>query len=74
MEDYLYNLKERVSISKKVINMWYEDIFNKVKALADEEQSVKMSTYMQNKFILLGVPKPKLSEAIKPYMKNVTKE
>lgn len=53
--------------------MWYENLFNELEKLKDETQSIKMSQYMQNKFEFLGIPKPKLNEFIKPYLKESKK-
>lgn len=53
--------------------MWYKDLFNELEKLFDKEQSIKMSKYMQNKFEFLGIPKPKLNEFIKPYLKESKK-
>lgn len=53
--------------------MWYEDMFLKVESLSDKEQAEKMSAYMQNKFSFLGIPKPKLNDIVKPYIKNASK-
>jgi len=48
--------------------MWFSNMFEQLEELADEEQSKKMSAYMQNRFCFLGISKPKLKELIKPYL------
>ena len=53
--------------------MWYKDLFNELEKIYNEEQSIKMSKYMQDKFKFLGIPKPKLNEFIKPYLKESKK-
>ena len=37
---------------------------------ADTKQAQKMSEYMQNRFEFAGIPKPKLKELIKPFIKK----
>lgn len=54
--------------------MWYVELFEKLEQLKDIEQASKMAAYMQNKFVFLGVPKPKLSAFIKPYLKEHKKQ
>ena len=39
----------------------------------DSEQAEKMSAYMQNRFEFAGIPKPKLKELMKPFIKNTSK-
>ena len=41
---------------------------------ADKEQAEKMSAYMKNTFPFAGIPKPKLKELIKPFLKATAKE
>lgn len=41
---------------------------------ADAEQSKKMFAYMKNRFEFAGIPKPKLKELIKPFIKKTAKE
>lgn len=53
--------------------MWYKDLFSELEKLYDKEQSIKMSKYMQDNFKFLGIPKPKLNEFIKPYLKESKK-
>ena len=53
--------------------MWYKDLFIELEKLKDIEQSEKMSAYMQNKFLFLGIPRPKLKEVQKPYLKESKK-
>lgn len=40
----------------------------------DMVQAEKMSAYMQNRFEFAGIPKPKLKELIKPFLKNTAKD
>lgn len=54
--------------------MWYDKLFLELESLKDETQSIKMSAYMKNNFPFLGLPKPKLTTVIKPYIKAATKE
>ena len=54
--------------------MWYKDLFTELEKQNDVEQSEKMSAYMQNKFPFLGIPKPKLKELVKPYLKEIKKQ
>lgn len=53
--------------------MWYEDLFRELEASYDKEQSIKMAKYMQNKFKFLGIPRPKLTPIMKPYLKEAKK-
>ena len=41
---------------------------------ADTKQAQKMSEYMQNRFEFAGIPKPKLKELIKPFIKETSKD
>jgi len=50
--------------------MWYDNLFAELEKNGNTEQAVKMSAYMKNKFVFLGIPKPKLMEIIKPYIKE----
>jgi 3-methyladenine DNA glycosylase AlkD len=50
--------------------MWYDSLFKELENLENEEQSKKMSAYMQNKFTFLGIQKPLLKEAVKQYLKD----
>jgi 3-methyladenine DNA glycosylase AlkD len=50
--------------------MWYDNLFTELEKNKNAEQAKKMSAYMQNKFEFLGIPKPKLNEIIKPYIKE----
>jgi len=50
--------------------MWYDNLFTELEKNKNAEQAKKMSAYMQNKFVFLGIPKPKLKEIIKPYLKE----
>ena len=38
--------------------------------LADPVRAVQMQAYMKNRFPFLGIPKPRLMEALKPHLKN----
>lgn len=53
--------------------MWYDNLFQELKQLRNSKQAEKMSAYMQNKYEFLGIPKPKLQEIIKPYLKESRK-
>lgn len=53
--------------------MWYKDLFEKLEKLGEPNQAKKMQEYMQNKFPFLGIPKPQLTEFIKPYLKESKK-
>lgn len=53
--------------------MWYGNLFLEMEQLKDGQQAEKMSAYMKNKFEFLGIPKPKLKEMIKPYLKESKK-
>jgi len=53
--------------------MWYENLFQELEQLIDNKQAEKMSAYMQNKFEFLGIPKPRLQEIVKPYLKESRK-
>ena len=48
--------------------MWYRGMLEQLEMMSDKEQSQKMSAYMQNQFLFLGIPKPKLNAFIKPYL------
>ena len=50
--------------------MWYDKLFTEMEKNKNAEQAIKMAAYMQNKFEFLGIPKPKLKEIIKPYIKD----
>jgi len=50
--------------------MWYDKLFTELEKNKNTEQAIKMAAYMQNKFVFLGIPKPKLKEIIKPYIKE----
>lgn len=53
--------------------MWYDNLFQELEQFRDNKQAEKMSAYMQNKFEFLGIPKPKLKEIVKPYLKESRK-
>jgi len=50
--------------------MWYDKLFAELEENKNAEQAKKMAAYMQNKFVFLGIPKPKLKEIINPYIKE----
>jgi len=50
--------------------MWYDNLFADLEKNKNAEQAKKMAAYMKNKFVFLGIPKPKLMEIIKPYIKE----
>jgi len=50
--------------------MWYDNLFIELGKNRNTEQAIKMAAYMQNKFVFWGIPKPKLKEIIKPYIKE----
>lgn len=49
--------------------MWYDNMFQEIEQLKDENQAKKMSAYMKNQFAFLGIPKPLLKAFIKPYLR-----
>lgn len=53
-------------------------MINKIRTIlsenADAEQAAKMSAYMQNQFKFAGIPKTKLKELIKPFLKETAKK
>lgn len=53
--------------------MWYETMFTELESHKDVQQAIKMAAYMKNNFPFLGVPKPKVDEIIKPYIKAASK-
>ncbi|MBN7772313.1 DNA alkylation repair protein [Clostridium aminobutyricum] len=53
--------------------MWYDTLFQKLEQCEDKKQAEKMAAYMQNKFKFLGIPKPKLNEIAKQYLKESRK-
>lgn len=48
--------------------MWYDGLFAQMEQEADPIQGEKMAAYMQNHFPFLGLPKPKLSALLRPYL------
>jgi len=40
----------------------------------NKEQAQKMSAYMKDRFIFAGIPKPKLKELIRPFLKETSKD
>ncbi len=52
----------------------YNKLITLLNENADKEQAKKMSAYMKDKFVFLGIPKPKLKEIIKPFLKETSKK
>ena len=50
-----------------------DEIIGMLEENRDLEQDEKMSAYMQNRFEFAGIPKPKLKELMKPFIKNTSK-
>ena len=50
------------------------EITDILEANGDMVQAEKMAAYMQNRFEFAGIPKPKLKELIKPFLKETAKE
>lgn len=48
----------------------YDNLFAELEKNSDAKQAVKMAAYMQNKFKFLGLPKPKLTKLINPFLKE----
>ena len=55
-------------------SLLFEEIFNEIKQMGDAAQAKKMSDYMKGQFEFLGIPKPQLMKAIKPYLSKSRKE
>lgn len=53
--------------------MWYNEMFILLEKSGDKEKAEKMSAYMKNNFLFLGIQKPKLTEISKPYMKQAVR-
>jgi Transposase and inactivated derivatives len=53
--------------------LWYQGIFEQLEGIQDKEQGARMSAYMQNRFLFLGIPKPILKQHIKPYLQKSRK-
>ena len=51
-----------------------DEIISILEKNADIKQAQKMSEYMQNRFEFAGIPKPKLKELIKPFIKETSKD
>lgn len=51
--------------------MWYEEMFWKLEQERDERQAPKMSAYMKDNFPFLGIPKPRVDEIARPYIRAV---
>lgn len=55
------------------MELWYQDLFEQLEKMQNNEQGAKMSAYMQKRFPFLGVPKPSLKQHIKPYLQKSRK-
>ncbi len=53
--------------------MWYDNLFIEIEKLKNETNAKKMSDYMLNKFIFLGIRKPELKAFYTPYFKESKK-
>ena len=53
--------------------MWYFELFEKLEAERNEQQAVKMSAYMKDRFPFLGIPKPRLNQIMMPYIRLAAK-
>ena len=51
-----------------------DEIIGMLEENRDLEQAEKMSAYMQNRFEFAGIPKPKLKELMKPFIKDTSKK
>jgi 3-methyladenine DNA glycosylase AlkD len=49
------------------------ELFEKLEAEKNEQQAAKMSAYMKDNFPFLGVPKPRVDEIIKPFIRQMAK-
>lgn len=49
--------------------MWYDELFQDMELLADENKAIKMSAYMRDQFEFLGVSTPDRKNACKKYFK-----
>lgn len=54
--------------------MMYENIYNEMKVLRDEDAAIKMKAYMRDKFEFLGVKTPERKKACKGFYNNVKKD
>lgn len=54
--------------------MWYEDLFEEMYILKNEEKAIKMSAYMRNLFEFLGVNTPDRKSTCKKYFQIVKKD
>jgi len=50
-----------------------DELLNILRDNSDAVQAEKMSAYMKNRFSFLGIPKPKLKDLIKPFLKATAK-
>lgn len=50
-----------------------KEIFKIIEKEKDSKQAKKMSAYMQDKFVFLGIPKPKLTLIVKPFLSDLKK-
>lgn len=55
-------------------SLLFREILEEMSCLGDEVQAKKMSDYMKEQFVFLGIPKPKLLKVIKPYLSKSRKE
>lgn len=53
--------------------MWYLELFEKLEAEKNEQKAAIMSAYMKDYFPFLGVPKPRVDEIIKPFIRQRAK-
>lgn len=65
-------LKQHTRMREETV-MWYENLFLELEQSRDEAQAKKMSAYMQNRYEFLGIPRPRLREIAKPYLKESRK-
>lgn len=54
--------------------MWYNEMFILLEKSGNKEKAEKMAAYMKNKFLFLGIQKPKLNEISKPYIKQAVRQ
>lgn len=53
--------------------MWYQNLFDELEKLKNEELAVSMAKYMKDKFIFLGIPRPALKKFASSYLKESKK-
>lgn len=54
---------------KRGIKIELNNIFQDMRNNGDPMQAIKMSAYMRNQFLFLGIPTPKRKEFFKKYFK-----